>query len=84
MDLGLDPSWVMCKASVLELVWVLTEVFSLLEVAKTVPPSELVLACWGYFEVEDYHSESVVTVVPRVKFVSVVEMCFCARCGKSD
>ena len=52
----------------------LTEVFAPSYVAKPVPPSELVLVCWGYFEVEDFYSESVVAVVVRVKFVSVVEM----------
>ena len=50
----------------------LTELFSPLEVAKLVPPSELV--CWGYSEVGYFHSESVVAVAARVKFVSVVEM----------
>ena len=62
----------------------LTELFSPSEVVKPVPPSDLVLVCWGCFEVEYFHSESVVAVVARVKFVRVVEMCFCAKCGKSD
>ena len=84
MDLDADPSWLIRKAEILEVVWVPTEVFVPSEVAKPVPPSELVLVCWGYFEVEDFHSESVVAVVVRAKFVSVVEVCFCARCGKSD
>ena len=61
----------------------LTEVFAPSEVVKPVPPSEMVLVCWGYFEVEDFHSESVVALVVMVNFVSVVEMCFCAKCGKS-
>ena len=62
----------------------LTEIFSLLEVSKTFPSSELVLVFWGYFEVEDFHSESVVAVSARVKFVSVVEKCFFEKYGKSD
>ena len=44
----------------------------------------MVLVCWGYFEVEDFHSESVVAVAVRVEFVSAVEMCLCARGGQSD
>ena len=74
MDLDLDTSWVMWKASVLKLVWVLFEVVAPSEVAKTVPPLDLVLVCWGYSEVEYFHSEALVAVVARVKFVSVVEM----------
>ena len=67
MDLDLDPSWVMQKSAVLEVVWVLTEVFAPSEVTKPVPPSELVLVCWGYFEVEYFHSESVVAVnIPTI------------------
>ena len=84
MDLDLDPSWVMCKAVILDMVRVLAEVVALSEVEKPVPPSELVLVCWRYYEVEDLHSESMVAVVERVNFVSVVDMCFYARCGKSD
>ena len=83
MDLDLDPSWLIWKALVLEVVWVMAEVVALSEVAKPVPPSELVLVGWGYSIVQYFHSESVVAVVARLKFVSVVEMCFCARCGKS-
>ena len=52
----------------------LIDAFSPSEVEKLVPPSDLVLVFWGYSEVEDFHSESVVAVVARVKFVSVVEM----------
>ena len=74
----------MWKAVVLESVWVPAEVVSPLEVEKTVPPSELVLVCWGYSEIDNFHSESVAVVVTRVKFVSKVDMCFYARCGKSD
>ena len=73
----------MFKADLLEVVWVLTDAFAPSEVANLVPPSELVLLCWGYFEVEDFHSEFVVTLVVIVKFVSVAEMCFFARFGKS-
>ena len=72
MDLDVYPSWVMCKDAVLEVVWFLTEVFVLLEVEKPVPPSEMVLVCWGYFEVDDFHSEFVVALVVMVQFVSVV------------
>ena len=50
MDLDLDPIWVMRKAVVLEVVSVLTEVFAHSEVAKPVPPSELLLVYWRYFE----------------------------------
>ena len=66
------------------MLWVPDEVVALLEVAKPVPPLELVLVFWGYSGVENFHSESVSAVVARVKFVSVVEMCFYERCGKSD
>ena len=62
----------------------LDEVFATLEVVKPVLPSEMVLVFWGYSEVEDFHSESVVAVAARIKFVSVVEMCFCAKCGQYD
>ena len=64
--------------------WVLIEVFAPSDVSKPVTHSELVLVCWGYYEVEDFQSESVVAVVTRVKFVSVFEMFFCAKFGKSD
>ena len=62
----------------------LTNAFSPSEVAKLVPPLELVLVCWGYFEVEYFHSEFVVALVVMVKFVSVAKMCFCAKYGKCD
>ena len=84
MDMDLDPSYLMWNSAVLEVVWLLVEVVTPSEVVNPVPPLELVLVCWGYSEVEDFHSESVVAVMARVKFVSVVEICFCARCGKSD
>ena len=84
MDLDVDPSLMMRKVAVLEVVWVMTEVFAPSEVEKLVPPLELVLVCSGYFEVEDFHFESVVALVVMVKFVSLVEMFFCAKCGKSD
>ena len=84
MDLNVYPSWVMWKATILDVVWVLTEVFVPSEVAKPVPTLDMVLVCWGYFEVEDFHSESVVAFVVMLKCVSVVEMCFCEKCGKSD
>ena len=50
----------------------LAEVVAPLEVAKPVPPLDLELVCWGYSEVDFFHSKSVVAVVARVKFVSVV------------
>ena len=75
---------VIWKAVVLEVMWVLDELVAPSEVAKPVSPSELVLVCWGYSEVEDFYSESVVAVVARVNFASMVDMCFCARCGKYD
>ena len=62
----------------------LAELFALLEVAKTVSLSDLKLVCWGYFEVENFHSESVIAVVARVKFVSVVDIYFCAKCGQFE
>ena len=74
MDLDVDPSWVMWKAGFLEVVWVLTELFATLEVVKPVPPLEMVLVCWGCFELEDFHSEAVVAVVVRVNFFSMVDM----------
>ena len=57
----------MCKAVVLEGVWVPAEVVVPSEVAKPVPPLDLVLVCRRYSEVEHFHSESVVAVVARVK-----------------
>ena len=84
MDLDVDLIWGMLKVDFLEVVWVLTDEFAPSEVAKPVPPSELVLVCWGNFEVEYFHSEFVVALVVMVKFVSVAEMCFFSRCGKSD
>ena len=48
------------------------EVVAPSEVLKPVTPLELVLVCWGYYEVEKIHSESVAAVVAMVKFVSVV------------
>ena len=74
MDLDVDPSWGALKAAILEVVWVWTDEFAPLEVEKPVPPLGLVLACWGNFEVEDFHSEFVVALVVMVKFASVAEM----------
>ena len=45
MDLDLDPIWVMWKAAVLEVVWVLDEVVLPSEVVKLVPSLELILVC---------------------------------------
>ena len=84
MDLDVDPSWYMWKDTLLEAVWMLADVFAPSEVAKPVPPSELVLVCWGYFEVEGFHSEFVVALVVMVKFVNLDEIWFLARCGQSD
>ena len=82
VDLDLVPIWVMCKAVVLEVVWVPADLVAPSEVEKLVPPLDLILVCWGYSDPENFHSESMAAVVARVRFVSVVEMCFCARCGK--
>ena len=49
MDVDVDISWGMLKAAFLEAVWLLIDVFAPSQVAKPVPPSELVLVCWGYF-----------------------------------
>ena len=38
MGFDVDTSWVVCKAEVLEVVWVLTEVCALLEVTKWFHP----------------------------------------------
>ena len=84
MELDVDSSWVMWKATVFEVVWVLTEVLTASKVVKPVQPSEMVLVCWGYFEVEDFHSESVLALVVMVNFVRMVEMCFCENCEQSD
>ena len=61
-----------------------TEVVAPSDVAKRVPPSEPLLVCWRYSEPENFHSGSMAAVVARVKFVSMVEVCFYARCGQSD
>ena len=60
------------------------EVVTISEVAKLVPPSDLLLVSWGYSDLEIFHFESVAAVVARVRFVSVVEMCFCEICGQSE
>ena len=80
----MDPIWGLLKAALLEVVWVQTDVFAPPEVEKLVPHSDLVLVCWVYFEVGDFHSEFMVALVVMVKLVSVAEICFFARCGKSD
>ena len=84
MDWDLDPRWVMWKAVLLKVVWVPDEVVAPLEVVKLVPPLELLLVSWGYYDPENFHFESVSAVVARVIFVSVVEMCFCEIYGQSD
>ena len=43
MGFDLGPIELMCKAEVLEVLWVMTEVVAPSEVVKPVPPSELVL-----------------------------------------
>ena len=58
----------MWKEVVLEVVWVPAKLVAPSEVAKPVPPSGLVLVCWGYSKPENFHSESVAAVVARVKF----------------
>ena len=80
----MGPSWVMQKDLFLEVVWVPDDLVAPSEVAKLVPPSEVLLVFWGYSDPEIFHLESVAAVMARVIFVSVVEMCFCDRCGKSD
>ena len=50
------------------------EVVAPSEVAKLVLTSELLLVCWGYYNAEKFHSESVAAVLARVIFVSVVNI----------
>ena len=71
----------MYKAAALELVWVLTELFPSSEFAKHVPPSELVLICWGYSVVKDFHSEFVVAVVARESFQIQMVLSFTFLCA---
>ena len=59
-----------------------TDEFAPSEVVKPVLPSDLLLVCWGCFDVEEFHSEFVVALVEMINFVSVAEMCFFARCGR--
>ena len=80
----MDPIWGMLKASLLGVLWLKTDVYTPSKVAKPVPTSDLILVCWGYFEVEYFHSDFIVVLVVMVKFISVDEMCFFSRCGKSD
>ena len=80
----MDPSWGVLKYALLEAVWLLNDVFSPSDVVKPVPPLELVMVCLGYFEVEYFHSDYVVSLLVMVKNLSVNDMCFFARCGKSD
>ena len=68
MDLDVHKIWVIWKSAVLEVVWVLTEIFAPSEVSKPVPASKMVLLCWGYFGVECFHSMSVVALVVMVKY----------------
>ena len=82
MNLDVDTSLGVLKAALLEVAWVLTDAFAPSGFAKTVPTSEMVLLCWGYFEVEDFHSEFVVSMVVIVKIVNVIEICFFARFWK--
>ena len=82
--MDVDPIWGVLKAALLEVLLVQIDAFSPSEVAKPVPTSELVLVCWGNFEVEYFHSEFVVALSVMVKFVSVDEMCLFAICGQFD
>ena len=84
MGFGLYPSLVMWKVVVLELVWVPAELVAPSEVEKPVPTLGLILVFWGYSDPENFRSESMAAVVTRIIFVSVVEICFCEICGKSD
>ena len=61
-----------------------TIVFEPSEVAKQVPPSELVLVCLLSFGVEYFHFESVGALGVMAKFASGAGMCFLERCGKYD
>ena len=74
MDLDMYPSWVMWKAVVLEVIWVPAEVIVPSEVAKLVPPSELLLVYWGYSYPKIFHFESVAAVVARVRCASVQDV----------
>ena len=74
MNLDVDTSLGVFKAALLEVAWVLTDTFAPSEFAKTVPPSEILLVCWGYSDPENFHSESVAAVAARVIFLSMVEM----------
>ena len=56
----------MWKAVVLEVLWVPSKVVSPSEVDKSVPPLELILVCWEYYDPEKFHYESMVVVVVRV------------------
>ena len=46
----MDPRWGVLKAAILEVAWFLTDEVALSEVAKPVPPYELLLVCWGYLK----------------------------------
>ena len=69
MYLDLDSSWVVWKAIVFEIVWVPDVVVAPSEVAKLIPPSKLLLLCWGYSDPENFHVESVAAVMARLRFV---------------
>ena len=72
-----------CIADLLEELWVLILVFAPLDVTKPVPPSELVLVCWWFLVVENFHSDSVVALGVTVNFECGVELCLYTKCGKS-
>ena len=84
MALDVGPSLVIWKDIFLKVVRVPADLVAPSEVTKMFPPSELLLVCWGYSDPESFHFESVLAVMARVIFVSLVEMCLCTRCGKSD
>ena len=80
MYLDLGPSWVMWKAVVLEVVWVPAYLVAPSDVEKLVLLSDMLPVCWGYSDPKNFHFESVTAVVARVRFASVVEVCFYLLC----
>ena len=74
----------MWKAAFLEAMWLLSLVFVPSEVVKPVPPLDMVMVCWWFLMVGDFHSDSVVSLGVMVKFVCRAELCFFVKCGKSD
>ena len=84
MDFNVDPSWVVLKNALSEVVCVLTPVFSPSYVEKPVPPLELVLVFKWSFGVEYFHFDPVGLLRVMENFASGAGMCLFARCVKSD